>query len=101
MSLQPVRLTSGSTPLSLWRREDELHEPSQAVVAAVLAFGDVRQFREDGALVIRLSAERASRDDMTMLLQDEAPRAVDVSVVFREERLSPGAPPKRAVLGPR
>jgi hypothetical protein len=54
------------------------------VIAAVLAFGDLRDRLADGSTLIRCSAERAASEDMRLLLREDAPRALEVSVVFSE-----------------
>jgi hypothetical protein len=76
--------SSQPAPLSLWRRDCPPAPPSEALVAAVLAFGDLRRVREDGCTVISFSPERASSEDMRMLLREDSARALDVSVVWSE-----------------
>ncbi len=80
MSLQSAK----PAPLSLWRRDCTPEPPSGALVAAVLAFGDLRRVREDGCIVISFSPERASAEDMRMLLREDSARALDISVVWSE-----------------
>ena len=42
--------------------------PSEAVVAAVLQFGDVREEHEDGLVTLRFTASRLEREDMVLVL---------------------------------
>lgn len=69
---------------SLWVQPAAMTPPSGAVVAAVLQFGDLREEREDGAILIRFSRARLDREDMRLLLGDEAERAFDISVLWDE-----------------
>jgi hypothetical protein len=61
--------------------------PSAAVVAAVLAFGDVREPCEDGTTMIRLSPARLASDDIQMLLRRDSARALDVRIIWSETDL--------------
>jgi hypothetical protein len=70
---------------SLWAQRAPIAPPSGAVVATVLQFGDVWETRPDGSTLIRLSPERAAREDIALLLGDEQPRALDVSLIWDEE----------------
>ena len=58
--------------------------PSEAVVAAVLQFGDVREEHEDGLVTLRFTASRLEREDMVLVLGEERDRARDVSIVWNE-----------------
>ena len=58
--------------------------PSEAVVAAVLQFGDVREEHEDGLVTLRFTASRLEREDMALVLGEERERARDVSIVWNE-----------------
>jgi hypothetical protein len=75
--------------VSLWTAPVRTTPPSSAVVAAVLAFGDVREEREDGLTLVRFSRERLAIGDLDELLQGETERALDVSLLWdeREEQL--------------
>jgi hypothetical protein len=70
--------------VSLWAVPARVAPPSSSVVAAVLAFGDVREDREDGMTMVRFSRERLSLPDLQELLGSEAERALDVSVLWDE-----------------
>ena len=54
-------------------------------MAAVLAFGDLREEREDGATLIRFSPARLDHEDMRLLLGEELARAAHVSVIWDDE----------------
>jgi hypothetical protein len=73
-----------AAPMSLWGVEDPVAAPGERVVAAVLQFGDVRDERDDGTLLIRFTRSRLEREDMQMLLGDELYRALDVSLIWDE-----------------
>jgi hypothetical protein len=69
------------------------------VIAAVLAFGDLRDRLADGSTLIRCSAERAASEDLRLLLREDAPRALEVSVVFSEPVRRRLAPTRRRPQG--
>lgn len=71
--------------LSLWATAEPVAAPSAAVVAAVLALGDVRVECEDGRTSIRFSAERVAQDEIALLLGAERERALDVTVIWDED----------------
>lgn len=70
--------------LSLWGACDPVAAPAENVVAAVLQFGDVRDEREDGTVLIRFTRDRLEREDMQMLLAQDLYRALDVSLIWDE-----------------
>jgi hypothetical protein len=70
--------------VSLWAAPAPVAPPSSSVVAAVLAFGDLRDDREDGLTLVRFSPERVALPDMQELLGADAARALDVSVLWDE-----------------
>jgi hypothetical protein len=70
--------------MSLWGVPDPVAAPREAVVAAVLQFGDVREEREDGTTLIRFTRNRLEREDMQMLLGEDLYRALDVSLIWDE-----------------
>ena len=72
-------------PLSLWATPVPAPPPSASVVAAVVAFGDVVEEREDGETLIRFSPARLEREDMQLLLGSDLDRALDVSVIWDAE----------------
>lgn len=72
------------TPVSLWIAPTPVAPPSGAVIAAVLAFGDIREEREDGTTLVRFSPERLAIGDLDEMLGAETNRALDVSVVWDE-----------------
>ena len=75
--------------LSLWAESAPSPPPSSEVVAAVLAFGDLYEPREDGSTLIRFSPARLEQEDMRLILGEARGRALDVSVLWddREEQV--------------
>ena len=75
--------------LSLWVEPASVAPPPSEVVAAVLAFGDLHEFREDGSTQIRFSPARLDQEDMRLILGEARGRALDVSVLWdeREEQV--------------
>ena len=77
--------------VSLFTAPRPLAPPSEAVVAAVLMFGDVWEERADGHVTRRLSAGRVAGEDVELVLPDpqDRDRALDVTVVWnaREDEI--------------
>lgn len=70
-------------PLSLWAVTDAVAPPSGAVIAAVLAFGDINEPQADGLTMVSISAERLAREDMRLLLDADAHhRALEIAVLW-------------------
>ena len=72
------------TPLSLWARSAPLAPPSAAVINAILDYGDICEARDDGLLLVRLSATRAAQAGVDSALAGERQRALDVALVWDE-----------------
>ena len=70
--------------LSLWAHANPVIAPSGTVLGALISFGDIRDWRDDGTTLIRFSPERVEREDMRLLLGDERRRALEVSIVWDE-----------------
>jgi hypothetical protein len=85
---QMSQFTPARAPLSLWDSAPAHiaadDAPPADVVAAVLQFGDIREEREDGNVVIRFSPLRIEFEDVRLLLGEARARALDVSVVWDE-----------------
>jgi len=89
--MQQMSFTAARAPLSLWASTPS-HIPVDAapaaeVVAAVLQFGDIREEREDGHVLIRFSPLRVEFEDVRLLLGEARSRALDVSVVWDEAEM--------------
>jgi hypothetical protein len=88
---QMSAFTAARTPLSLWETTPASIPPDASppgeVVAAVLQFGDIREDREDGHVLIRFSPLRIEWEDIRLLLGEARARALDVSVVWDEAEM--------------
>lgn len=81
---QPLAFPKSRIPISLWVAPVPVAPPSGAVIAAVLAFGDQREDREDGTTLVRFSPERLAIGDLDEMLGAELDRALDVSIIWDE-----------------
>jgi len=71
-------------PLRFWAATAPVEPPSGAVVAAILAFGDLCETVDEGLVLLGLSPARLLREDMRLLLdRDERERALEVSILWR------------------
>ena len=68
--------------LSLWIGAASVAPPSAAVINAILDHGDICEPRDDGHVLVRLSASRAAQ--LAASLGAERQRALDVSIVWDE-----------------
>ena len=80
----PRPFTAAKAAASLFSSAVAVTPPSEAVVAAVLQFADVREEHEDGLVTLRFTAARLGREDMAMVLGEERDRARDVSIGWNE-----------------
>lgn len=80
----PTGLPRPRAMRSLWATPVPVEPPSERVLAAVLQFGDIREEREDGTVMIRFSGGRLDREDLRLLLDDERERAEEVSILWDE-----------------
>lgn len=76
-----------ASPLSLWAAVAPVAPPSGAVVAAVLAFGDVHAPVAPDLVLISLSERRLLREDLRLLLDPaERGRAAEISILWRPSK---------------
>jgi hypothetical protein len=74
-------------PLSLWAVTAPVAPPSGAVIAAVLAFGDINEPQADGLTLVSISPERLNQEDMRLLLDSgDHDRAGEVAVLWDPRR---------------